>query len=147
MGGHQRVKVLKELGIKEIEAVVVRMDEKDEMKLNVLLNRARGFWDSEKLAPLLQELNDYGDIEITGFDEWELQGILDELNQLDDILDFEAEQDEDEETEEEMFDMTFAIPAEYAEAAECRLADASAQTELAAIIVDLVRGGVNFGNS
>mgnify|MGYP001175359246 CR=1 FL=1 len=42
VGGHQRYKVLTALGIKEIDCVVVDMDEEREKALNVALNKISG---------------------------------------------------------------------------------------------------------
>ena len=67
VGGHQRLKVLLEKGAQEIECVVVSLDDKDEKILNVLLNKVKGRWDIGKLADLLQELDEAGAMEATGF--------------------------------------------------------------------------------
>jgi len=73
VGGNQRVKALKELGIKEIEAVIVDLDEKKEKALNVALNKITGEWDFEKLEELISELSSFDfDLAITGFDPEEL---------------------------------------------------------------------------
>lgn len=68
VGGHQRLKVLLEKGVEAIEAVVVDLDEKDEKILNVLLNKVKGRWDIGKLADLLQQLDEAGAMELTGFE-------------------------------------------------------------------------------
>lgn len=73
VGGHQRLKVLLEQGAQEIDCVVVSLDDKDEKILNVLLNKVKGRWDIGKLADLLQELDEAGAVEVTGFEDWELQ--------------------------------------------------------------------------
>ena len=76
VGGHQRLKVLIEQGIEEIECVIVNLEEKDEKILNVLLNKAKGRWDIEKLSDILQELNEAGEMEITGYEDWEFQSLM-----------------------------------------------------------------------
>ena len=53
VGGHQRVNVLKKNGYTEIECVIVDLDEKQEKKLNLALNKITGFWDNEKLKELV----------------------------------------------------------------------------------------------
>ncbi len=73
VGGHQRVKVLKELGHTEIDAVIIDIDEMEEKALNVALNKISGAWDDEKLKDLLNEINEFDyEIELTGFSESEL---------------------------------------------------------------------------
>src|SRR5690554_120851 len=66
IGGHQRLKVLKDLGYEEIEVSVVNLDEKQEKALNIALNKIEGEWDNEKLKDLLEELDDAKiDMELT----------------------------------------------------------------------------------
>lgn len=73
VGGNQRLKALKELGAKEVEAVIVDLDEKKEKALNVALNKITGEWDFEKLEELISELSSFDfDLAITGFDPEEL---------------------------------------------------------------------------
>ena len=69
VGGHQRLKVLIEQGVQEVECVVVNLEEKDEKILNVLLNKVKGRWDIGKLTDLLQELDETGDLESTGYEK------------------------------------------------------------------------------
>ena len=77
VGGHQRLKVLKELGKTEVEAVIVDLPESREKALNIALNKAQGDWDMPKLKDLLIEL-DTGefDISITGFDTDEIEDLM-----------------------------------------------------------------------
>lgn len=81
VGGHQRLKVLKELGITEVEVVVVDLVASREKALNIVLNKAQGDWDLPKLKDLLQEI-DTGefDIEATGFDNDELEELMTQVN-------------------------------------------------------------------
>lgn len=77
VGGHQRIKVLKDLGYNDIEVVYVDLDDTDEKALNIALNKISGDWDADKLEDLLRELSldtDF-DVELTGFD-------LNEINKL-----------------------------------------------------------------
>lgn len=80
VGGHQRLKVLRELGKTEVEAVIVDLSESREKALNLALNKAQGEWDLPKLKDLLLEI-DTGefDIEITGFDEKEIEDLMNQL--------------------------------------------------------------------
>lgn len=76
VGGHQRLKVLQELGYTEVEVSVVDLPEEKEKALNVALNKISGDWDYVKLKDLLEELDTGAfDIELTGFG-------LDEIEQL-----------------------------------------------------------------
>ncbi|MBZ4647396.1 MAG: methylase domain protein [Clostridia bacterium] len=79
IGGHQRAKVLKELGYTEIDCVVINIDKTKEKALNIALNKVTGEWDFESLAKLLDELKeeDYN-IELTGFDFSEAEKLWDE---------------------------------------------------------------------
>lgn len=79
IGGHQRAKVLKELGYTEINCVVVDVDKKKEKALNIALNKISGDWEYESLAKLLDELKeeDYN-IELSGFDWSEAEKLWDE---------------------------------------------------------------------
>lgn len=68
IGGHQRLKVLAELGQKEIECVVVDFNEEQEKALNIALNKISGTWDKDKLFGILGELEEQNfDISVTGF--------------------------------------------------------------------------------
>ncbi|SFG14991.1 ParB-like nuclease domain-containing protein [Desulfotomaculum arcticum] len=69
VGGHQRCKVLKELGYTEVDCVVIDIDKTKEKALNIALNKISGDWDMESLAKLLDELKERDfNIEFTGFD-------------------------------------------------------------------------------
>ena len=69
VGGHQRLKVLIDMGFTETDCVVVELDEENEKALNIALNKISGDWDKDKLALVLSELHesDFG-ISLTGFD-------------------------------------------------------------------------------
>lgn len=77
VGGHQRLKVLLDLGHTEIDCVVVELDLQREKALNLALNKISGEWDLSLLKDLLQEL-DTGDfdIELTGFDMDEIEELM-----------------------------------------------------------------------
>ena len=91
VGGHQRVKVLADLGHDTVDCVVVELDETREKALNVALNKISGEWDQDKLALLIADLDasDF-DAELTGFNDEEIQsliGSLDENEVADDDFD------------------------------------------------------------
>jgi len=77
VSGHQRLKILIEQGIKEIECVVIDMDEQREKALNIAMNKISGEWDAPKLAELIAEL-DKGmfDVSVTGFDAAEIDELM-----------------------------------------------------------------------
>lgn len=77
VGGHQRLKVLIDMGITEVECVVVEMDADKEKALNIALNKISGEWDKEKLALLISDLQgtDF-DVSLTGFDPAELDDLF-----------------------------------------------------------------------
>lgn len=141
VGGHQRLKVLIEQGVQEVECVVVNLEEKDEKILNVLLNKVKGRWDIGKLTDLLQELDETGDLESTGYENWELQSLLMQYDHIQDLMneDFSNYSDE---KERDTFVMTFSIPAEDKEAVEKYLKEnENAKAELATAIINKVKEG------
>jgi ParB-like chromosome segregation protein Spo0J len=87
IGGHQRVKVLRDLGYEEIEAVVVDLDKTREKALNIALNKITGRWDFIKLESVLEKLKAVSfNIEITGWNEKELIMMVNKLNTDDDNI-------------------------------------------------------------
>ena len=82
IGGHQRAKVLVDLGFKEIDIVRIDIDKTKEKALNVALNKITGEWDFDKLSQVLEDLDlEEFDLEITGFD----------LDEIDDLLGIEPD--------------------------------------------------------
>ena len=79
VGGHQRLKILMEQGVEEVDVSIVRLPLLQEKALNLALNRISGEWVEESLAKLLDELGKMPDlnIEITGFDLPEISEIID----------------------------------------------------------------------
>ena len=69
IAGHQRLTVLKDLGFKEIDVIIVDVDKTQEKALNIALNKITGRWDSKLLNGLLQDLNAQKfDLKLTGFE-------------------------------------------------------------------------------
>ncbi len=83
IGGHQRLKILKELGYKEIIVNVPSrsLTESEIDELNIRLNKNTGDWDWDILANQwdIKDLMDWG------FNEKDLELYLDELNDESDI--------------------------------------------------------------
>lgn len=95
VGGHQRLKVLLDMGITEVECVVVEMDAETEKALNIALNKISGEWDKDKLALLIADLQgaDF-DVSLTGFEPAEIDSLFKDAQQSkvkDDDFDVEAE--------------------------------------------------------
>ena len=95
VGGHQRLKVLLDMGITEVECVVVEMDAEKEKALNIALNKISGEWDKDKLALLIADLQgaDF-DVSLTGFEPAEIDSLFKDAQQdkvKDDDFDVGAE--------------------------------------------------------
>jgi len=95
VGGHQRLKILKAQGLKEVEVSVVDLSEEQEKAFNIALNKIGGDWDNEKLKALLSELKDSDiDIDLTGFDTFEIETLFTDYNQCEDLSGFFSEKEE-----------------------------------------------------
>lgn len=81
VSGHQRLKVLLELGCTEIDCIVIDLDEQNEKALNISMNKIGGAWDEDKLASLIADL-DAGafDISLTGFDAAEVDELFSKVH-------------------------------------------------------------------
>tara|TARA_Y100000361_G_scaffold130320_1_gene126275 strand:+ start:1021 stop:1614 length:594 start_codon:yes stop_codon:yes gene_type:complete len=84
VGGHQRVKVAKKMGLKEVPTVHVKLEENEERELNVRLNKNTGEWDWALLEQNFteSELVKFGfqDFEINFGDDSIDYSILDETD-------------------------------------------------------------------
>lgn len=100
VGGHQRLQVLRDTGVVEVECVMINeLDEDREKVLCLALNKIKGDWDMEKLTALL------GDEDVSVFPTGFLDGEIDLDKYLedtpedpmggDDETDVEAELEED----------------------------------------------------
>lgn len=77
IGGHQRMNVMKDMGFKEVDVVIIDVDKNKEKALNVALNKITGEWDYGKLGDLLLELDaENYDLAITGFENFEIESIM-----------------------------------------------------------------------
>lgn len=77
VGGHQRLKVLIDMGITEVECVVVDLPDDKEKALNIALNKISGDWDKDKLAVLIADLQGTAfDVSLTGFDAAEIDDLF-----------------------------------------------------------------------
>ena len=83
IGGHQRVKVAKDMNIKEVPVIELDLTYDRERELNVRLNANTGEWDTDILANMfeLDELQDWGfdDIDLKLFEDEEIkEGLTDD---------------------------------------------------------------------
>jgi ParB-like chromosome segregation protein Spo0J len=140
VGGHQRLKILIERGETEVEVSVVRLNEHDEKVLNVALNKITGRWDTGKLTELLKELQAEGAMEVTGFEDWELDALSMQYDHIDDLLnedfsEFAAKEPKD------TFTMTFTLPEDVKTAVQEYIETTpNAKAELATAIINKVKG-------
>ena len=74
VGGHFRVRELKKLDIKEVECVIVDLNEQDEKELNIRLNANTGAWDFNYLVEWDSEDLEAWGLDLPGF-ESEDEGI------------------------------------------------------------------------
>jgi ParB-like chromosome segregation protein Spo0J len=92
IGGHQRLKVLRELGYSDIDCVVVNLDKTKEKALNVALNKISGEWDMPKLKDLLLEIDSGAyDVTLTGFDMAEIENLMTQFMQETEDIDAKKE--------------------------------------------------------
>jgi len=94
VGGHQRLKVLLEMGQTEIDCVVVDLESQREKALNIALNKIQGDWDEGKLAALMADLDASAfDVSLTGFDPQEVDALMNKFYSKDAVEDdFDEEQ-------------------------------------------------------
>lgn len=95
VGGHQRLKILQDMGMTEIDCVIIEVSEEKEKALNIALNKISGDWDTDKLALLIADLqgSDF-DVSLTGFEPAEIDALFkDNIKDAvkDDDFDVEAE--------------------------------------------------------
>lgn len=91
VGGNQRLKALKELGVKKVPVRLIDVDEDREKIINIRLNKVEGEWDFPKLKELLVELDTGAiNIEDTGFSFEQIENLIRDFQPLeppDDIFD------------------------------------------------------------
>lgn len=95
VGGHQRYKVLQELGYSEVPVAVVDLDEAQEKQLNIALNNIGGAFDYSKLADVMLDLDQMNaDLTLTGFDNDEIEDIMNWSPEMPEENDGEGEETE-----------------------------------------------------
>lgn len=98
VGGHQRLKVLMDMGYTEVDCVIVELTEEKEKALNIALNKISGEWDKDKLALLITDLQGTEfDVSLSGFDPGEIDDLFkDSVKDGVKDDDFDVEVDENE---------------------------------------------------
>ena len=76
VGGHQRLRILRELGAEKVPTVSVNLSEEDERELNVRLNKSGGVWDMDLLSN-----SDIVDLKEWGFKDIELGFNIDKIEE------------------------------------------------------------------
>ena len=65
IGGHQRLKICKELKYDKVDCVILDLTKEQEKELNIRLNKSGGEWDMDLLSNFeIEELKDWGFKEI-----------------------------------------------------------------------------------
>lgn len=110
VGGNQRYQALVKLGYEDVDVIFIDEPNLDREKaLNIALNKISGDWDTVKLNSLVEELKMKNfDLDLTGFDEIELEEIALE-NESIDIDGIEDDFDEDEFLFEDNYDLNYTI--------------------------------------
>ena len=82
IGGHQRLTVLKDLGYKEVQCVVVEIKDANKVKaLNIALNKITGVWNEQLLADLISDLQKSNfNIDFTGFEPPEIEQLFSKVH-------------------------------------------------------------------
>lgn len=111
VGGEQRYGVLSDLNYEEAECVCTDLDDKQEKRLNLTLNKVSGYWDNTKLEELFDELKlSEEELFTTGFSLSEVEDLKTDF--ISDLL------EDDYSTvnkELDKFAITFNISKEYEE--------------------------------
>lgn len=95
VGGHQRLTVLKSMGIETALVSVVDLSDTEEKMLNIALNKIKGDWDKGKLEELLSGF-DQSEAFVAGFDPDEIALLQADNSDLEEELDDWLDDEEDE---------------------------------------------------
>ena len=81
IGGHQRYKVLIDLGYTSADVVIVDKDKDEEAALNIALNKISGEWEPSKLAQLIGKIDTSRlNATVTGFDVDQIKAMIGKIN-------------------------------------------------------------------
>jgi len=114
IGGHQRYRAMLELEWQEIPCIVLDLDKTKEKILNLALNKIVGGWNDEKLARLVKDLEGRDDLQLTGFNEEEVESFIQQY----DLVFSNTDLGEEDENLKKAFSLNqrVAIPMERPEA-------------------------------
>lgn len=135
VSGHQRLTVLMNEGVTEVDVSVVDLDETAEKQLNIAMNKVTGEWDEVKLKELLDGLGDAAPE--TGFDLYEIEALENNVDALvdGDFLDSELK------SVEETFNISLKFSAEDRDVLKEYIKE-NGKEDLVAIIVQKIRGEI-----
>lgn len=94
VGGHQRLTVLKDMGVETTLVSVVDLSDTEEKMLNVALNKIKGDWDKAKLEEILSEFNQK-EAFVAGFDPDEIALLQADNSDLEEDIDDWLDDEED----------------------------------------------------
>lgn len=99
VGGNQRLKILRDMGVEEAVCAVVNLPLAIEMEANIALNRLGNMWDQPKLREVMLELQQSGyDTSKTAFSDYEVEKLTQEMDAV--VSSFFQDTDEQEEHKE-----------------------------------------------
>ena len=109
IGGHQRISVLRGMGVEYVDCSIVNIaDPVQEKKLCIGLNKIKGRWDDEKLEELLAD-EDVSDF-LTGFEDDFSDKLGDESELEEELADEDVSDDEEsDENDEELLEENVLI--------------------------------------
>ena len=103
------------------------------------MNKAKGYWNISGLTDVLQELNECEMMDLTGFEEWELESLNIQYEHINDLLekDFSGYS---ETNVSDTFAITFTLPEKEREAVERYIKNTkNAKTILASEIINKIK--------
>ncbi len=96
VGGHQRYKILTEMGAEKVICAVVDKSLEDEMAANAAMNKASGRWENSLLKEMFESMDRAViDYEAIGFQPEEIDHLFTEIDQLDDDEIFDSDMEPD----------------------------------------------------
>jgi DNA modification methylase len=79
VGGNQRLDEALTSNLKEVPVIRIHVNDVEAKALNLALNKIHGEWDEELLVPILAELKDLPEIDLTGFQPAEIEKLIREI--------------------------------------------------------------------
>lgn len=142
VSGHQRLTVLMNEGVTEVDVSVVDLDETAEKQLNIAMNKVTGEWDEVKLKELLDGLGNAAPE--TGFDLYEIEALENNVDALENNVDALVDGDfldSELKSIEETFNISLKFSAEDRDVLKEYIKD-NGKEDLVAVIVQKIRGEI-----